>query len=117
ARADLVLRGGGAVRALGRHLVRAVARPAGLGHYVLYAGAWLALTLLYVEGTIGASLGALALFLLRQLLAALRFALRCATTGGQIAALQLEVLEVGQLVERAEARGDVQRGEGAEAVE
>jgi hypothetical protein len=117
ARADLVVRGGGAVRALLRHLVRAVARPAALGHYLCYAGAWLAITMLYVAGTIGAPLGALALLALRQLVCALRFGLRCATSGGQLAALQLEVLEVGQVLEGAEAGRDLGGAEGPEAVE
>jgi len=121
ARARLALRGGGALKALGFGLGRALARPTALLHFLVYAGVWLGVSLAYLAGTVGVAFaglgGAVLLFALRQLACALRFAARAAASAGQLRALQVEVLEVGELVERAEARGDVAGAEAAQPVE
>jgi hypothetical protein len=120
-RARLVLSGGGALRALGFGFARVFTRAAALPHVVLYALVWIGVSALYVAGTYGVAFagagGALALFALRQLVAGARFAARAATSAGQVAALQVEVLEVGQLVERTEARGDGGEGQAAQPVQ
>jgi hypothetical protein len=120
-RALLVLEGGGAARALGFGLARAVRRPRLLGHYLLYLGAWLAVSALYLGVTAGndfpGAAGGWLLFVLRQTTAGGRFLARAVATGGQVAALQGDVLEVREVAERREAAADLGRVEGAQAVE
>jgi hypothetical protein len=121
ARADLVLTGGrGAFRALWRGLRRAL-RPAPLGHYLLYVALWLGVTALYVLATWGRDFsgagGAWLLFLLRQATALARFLLRATTSAGQLAWLQLDVLEVREVPERAKALRDVVQPEAAQPVQ
>jgi len=121
ARARLTLRGGSALRALGSGLARALTRPTALLHFLLYSFFWLAVSAAYLAGTVGVTFaglgGAVALFALRQLVAALRFAARAAASAGQLRALEVEVLEVGQVVEGAETGGDVAGTEAAQPVE
>lgn len=122
ARADLVLRGGGSSgRALLRGFKRAIVRPAFLAHFLLYVAVWLGISALYVAATLGRELpgagGAWLLFFLRQATALARFLARAATSAGQLAGSELDVLEVRQVPERAEAVRDVVQREGAEPVE
>lgn len=121
ARARLTLRGGSALAALGFGLGRALARPTALLHFLVYAGFWLGVSAAYLAGTVGVAFaglgGAVALFALRQLVAALRFAARAAASAGQLGALQVEVLEVSEVVEGAEAGGDVGGAEAPQPVE
>ena len=121
ARAQLVLAGGGSGRALARGVKLALTRPVLLAHYLLYVLAWLAVSALFVAATYGrpfaGAAGAWLLFFMRQVTALARFLARAVTSAGQLAALQLDVVEVGQVVERAEARRDVVQGEVAQPVQ
>jgi hypothetical protein len=120
-RALLVLGGGGSARALGRGLLRAVTRPRLLGHYLLYLLAWVAISALFVAVTLGRDLpgaaGAWLLFLLRQATAGGRFLARATAIGGQIAALEVDVVEVGEVAEGGEAPADVGGVQAAQPVE
>jgi hypothetical protein len=95
-RAELVLWGGGAARALARGFAVVLGRRVALAWYALYLTAWLAVTAGYVALTAGrpfaGAAGAVTLFVLRQVVAATRFAARCATSAGQVA-LQREDLD------------------------
>jgi hypothetical protein len=51
----------------------------------LYGAAWLGVSVLYTRGTFDAGLGVGAMFVLRQVVVAIRFLLRFATTAGQVA--------------------------------
>jgi len=121
ARARLVLTGGGPLRALGFGLGRALVRPTAFLHVVLYVLVWVAVSALYVAGTYGVAFagfgGALALFALRQVVAGARFVARSATTAGQLRALEVEVLEVREVVERLEPLRDLGEAEIAQRVE
>jgi hypothetical protein len=122
ARADLVLAGGGgSFRALLRGLRRALTRPRLLGHFLLYVLAWIAVSALYVAATHGRDFpgagGAWLLVFMRQITAVARFLARAVTSAGQLAALQLDVVEVRQVVERPEPRRDVVQGEHPQPVQ
>src|SRR5262249_62048690 len=108
------------LRAFGFGLRHTVGRPTALLHFILYVVFWVAVSALYVAGPVGVAFaglgGALALFALRQLVAALRFGARAATSAGQLRALEVEALEVGQVVEGAEARRDVAGAEAPQPV-
>jgi hypothetical protein len=89
ARIDLTRSGQGAAHRALLHGYRLVAtRPRALAHALLYCVVWLAITLLLAVVTadqpmLGAA-GALWLFFLRQVTAALRFAAKLALIGGQV---------------------------------
>ncbi len=88
ARVDLVTRGHTrAFLAFMRGLGQAV-RPTAFAHYLVYLLFWLAIAAAYVLATLGhpfaGTTGAVELFLLRQVVAALHMAARVGTYGGQI---------------------------------
>lgn len=121
ARAELVRGGGGSARALWLGLRRAVTRPTLFAHFLGYVAVWLGISALYVAGTFGRELpgaaGAWLLFFVRQATALARFLARATTSAGQLAALELDVLEVREVVEGAEPRRDVVQGELAQPVQ
>ena len=120
-RARLVRDGGGSARALGSGLARAVTRPRLLGHYLLYLLVWLAISGLFVAVTAGQDFpgagGAWLLFVLRQATAGGRFLARSLATGGQVAALEADVVELREVPERGEALADVGRVQAAQPIE
>jgi hypothetical protein len=88
ARVDLVTRGHTkAFLAFLRGLGQAV-RPAAFAHYLIYLLFWLAIAVAYVGATLGhpfaGAAGAVELFLVRQVVAAMHLAARVVTYGGQI---------------------------------
>ena len=119
ARARLVLSDGGAWRALGFGFRRTVTRPAALIHLALYLAVWIGVSALYVAGSYGVAFagGAIVLFALRQIVCIVRFGARAATSAGQLRALEVEMLEVRQVVERPEAPGDGAEAQVAQPIE
>ncbi len=88
-------------RALLRGLRITFTRPAAILHYFVYLLAWGGITALYVEATIGRPFagagGALAIFVIRQLVSAARFCARVATCAGQQALVDRSIAPAASL--------------------